>query len=122
MALAAFRDERQESNPTITCEDFFVEFGDYLENQVSPEVRDRKSTRLNSSHLVISYAVICLKKKTSELQSPCNLVCRLLLEKKNHMVIDGEFDIIESTASQLSNDDIPNRVLAACPQLLAHHT
>src|SRR5256885_12437961 len=28
---------------------------------------DRKSTRLNSSHLVISYAVFCLKKKTTEL-------------------------------------------------------
>src|SRR5688500_19557260 len=27
--------------------------------------RDRKSTRLNSSHLVISYAVFCLKKKNS---------------------------------------------------------
>src|SRR2546426_4786792 len=27
------------------------------------EVLDRKSTRLNSSHLVISYAVFCLKKK-----------------------------------------------------------
>src|SRR5256885_17207965 len=27
------------------------------------EHRDRKSTRLNSSHLVISYAVFCLKKK-----------------------------------------------------------
>src|ERR1039457_5862736 len=27
-------------------------------------VIDRKSTRLNSSHLVISYAVFCLKKKT----------------------------------------------------------
>src|SRR5256885_12229929 len=27
--------------------------------------QDRKSTRLNSSHLVISYAVFCLKKKTS---------------------------------------------------------
>src|SRR5256885_3622982 len=26
-------------------------------------MRDRKSTRLNSSHLVISYAVFCLKKK-----------------------------------------------------------
>src|SRR5256885_17014564 len=26
---------------------------------------DRKSTRLNSSHLVISYAVFCLKKKIS---------------------------------------------------------
>src|SRR5256885_9863933 len=27
------------------------------------DARDRKSTRLNSSHLVISYAVFCLKKK-----------------------------------------------------------
>src|SRR5256885_11407239 len=29
----------------------------------SRRLRDRKSTRLNSSHLVISYAVFCLKKK-----------------------------------------------------------
>src|SRR2546426_8358563 len=28
---------------------------------------DRKSTRLNSSHLVISYAVFCLKKKNKKL-------------------------------------------------------
>src|SRR5205807_4106514 len=28
--------------------------------------RDRKSTRLNSSHLVISYAVFCLKKKNKQ--------------------------------------------------------
>src|SRR5258708_14235238 len=27
--------------------------------------KDRKSTRLNSSHQIISYAVFCLKKKTS---------------------------------------------------------
>src|SRR5256885_3688528 len=31
----------------------------------STACRDRKSTRLNSSHLVISYAVFCLKKKKS---------------------------------------------------------
>src|SRR3989454_4641389 len=29
--------------------------------------RDRKSTRLNSSHLVISYAVFCLKKKKNKI-------------------------------------------------------
>src|SRR5258707_10606358 len=29
-----------------------------------PATRDRKSTRLNSSHANISYAVFCLKKKT----------------------------------------------------------
>src|SRR5690349_23715586 len=30
-----------------------------------PEQPDRKSTRLNSSHVEISYAVFCLKKKTN---------------------------------------------------------
>src|SRR5690554_7600767 len=34
--------------------------------------KDRKSTRLNSSHVRISYAVFCLKKKTSD-QSPCHI-------------------------------------------------
>src|SRR2546426_8390637 len=33
-------------------------------------IADRKSTRLNSSHLVISYAVFCLKKKNHEASSP----------------------------------------------------
>src|SRR2546426_8335913 len=32
--------------------------------QIVEKPTDRKSTRLNSSHLVISYAVFCLKKKT----------------------------------------------------------
>src|SRR2546426_3732909 len=32
--------------------------------------RDRKSTRLNSSHLVISYAVFCLKKKKNARPPP----------------------------------------------------
>src|SRR5256885_10996866 len=37
----------------------------------TPGIReDRKSTRLNSSHLVISYAVFCLKKKTPRRSSP----------------------------------------------------
>src|SRR5256885_10933570 len=31
-------------------------------------VEDRKSTRLNSSHLVISYAVFCLKKKNQPIK------------------------------------------------------
>src|SRR5256885_7401404 len=37
-------------------------------------IKDRKSTRLNSSHLVISYAVFCLKKKKTTLHiasRPC---------------------------------------------------
>src|SRR5690625_3987689 len=32
-------------------------------NSMTPVSRDRKSTRLNSSHVAISYAVFCLKKK-----------------------------------------------------------
>src|SRR5256885_7987518 len=41
--------------------------------------RDRKSTRLNSSHLVISYAVFCLKKKkTAE-----NVQCKYSSEKSD---------------------------------------
>src|SRR2546426_2221541 len=34
---------------------------------VMSNTSDRKSTRLNSSHLVISYAVFCLKKKKIDL-------------------------------------------------------
>src|SRR2546426_9225826 len=41
----------------------FVRVGEALEIWVSKQFIDRKSTRLNSSHLVISYAVFCLKKK-----------------------------------------------------------
>src|SRR5438477_4617450 len=45
-----------------------VHFGDRLvENQ------DRKSTRLNSSHMSISYAVFCLKKKKKINTKPQNV-------------------------------------------------
>src|SRR3989454_7926604 len=37
--------------------------GDGLRPRSGAREEDRKSTRLNSSHLVISYAVFCLKKK-----------------------------------------------------------
>src|SRR5256885_10840131 len=39
---------------------------------------DRKSTRLNSSHLVISYAVFCLKKKKNNhgIVDACGMRCR----------------------------------------------
>src|SRR5256885_10765996 len=36
---------------------------------VKTNFADRKSTRLNSSHLVISYAVFCLKKKKTDVYS-----------------------------------------------------
>src|SRR5205807_7636099 len=44
--------QRRERLPVITLLD---------------EIADRKSTRLNSSHLVISYAVFCLKKKKTSI-------------------------------------------------------
>src|SRR5690625_4077746 len=40
-------------------------------NDVSMYVQDRKSTRLNSSHVAISYAVFCLKKKKKENYGHC---------------------------------------------------
>src|SRR2546422_3095582 len=48
--------------PIIKNKLFF--FGDYLgQRNATPNALDRKSTRLNSSHGYISYAVFCLKKK-----------------------------------------------------------
>src|SRR5256885_4116053 len=37
------------------------------ETHTTVKIKDRKSTRLNSSHLVISYAVFCLKKKNKRM-------------------------------------------------------
>src|SRR5207249_11392833 len=39
-----------------------IEAGPRIMSREDPDVRDRKSTRLNSSHVSISYAVFCLKK------------------------------------------------------------
>src|SRR5688500_6210710 len=44
--------ERMKSGPGVL----------WLDSASAAVTRDRKSTRLNSSHLVISYAVFCLKK------------------------------------------------------------
>src|SRR5256885_3353998 len=46
---------------------------------------DRKSTRLNSSHLVISYAVFCLKKKKKNLPSPSAFMYHLHLPIPLHL-------------------------------------
>src|SRR5256885_3401215 len=42
---------------------FFLDHSEVIPAQAVIDGEDRKSTRLNSSHLVISYAVFCLKKK-----------------------------------------------------------
>src|SRR3712207_8408589 len=41
------------------------------------ELLDRKSTRLNSSHANISYAVFCLKKKNNI------IICTIILQRTN---------------------------------------
>src|SRR2546426_4991901 len=46
-----------------------AELGVLLRRKQVPARLDRKSTRLNSSHLVISYAVFCLKKKKKKIYS-----------------------------------------------------
>src|SRR5256885_13248607 len=59
--LALDRFDRHRHIPEIDRE---VMVPGVLERRLAPRnARDRKSTRLNSSHLVISYAVFCLKKK-----------------------------------------------------------
>src|SRR5258708_26481610 len=47
---------------------------DTTQRRAHPTHPDRKSTRLNSSHQIISYAVFCLKKKNTK--SKTNSVCR----------------------------------------------
>src|SRR2546426_4470309 len=44
---------------------------------------DRKSTRLNSSHLVISYAVFCLKKKKKK--NACEALVESIHRLSSHM-------------------------------------
>src|SRR5690242_21004325 len=47
------------------------EHGDGREHSSSRQGADRKSTRLNSSHMSISYAVFCLKKKKKKKKNQC---------------------------------------------------
>src|SRR5207248_5352417 len=49
-----------------------------LHDQLRQRVQDRKSTRLNSSHRTISYAVFCLKKKKK------SHICQLTLPPSLH--------------------------------------
>src|SRR5947209_17332129 len=60
----------------------------YQSRFVEPDWRDRKSTRLNSSHANISYAVFCLKKKK---KNNNNEVSRPSLGKLNLRSGDSDF-------------------------------
>src|SRR5258708_18706996 len=47
---------------------------------------DRKSTRLNSSHQIISYAVFCLKRKSTRLNSSHQIISYAVFCLKNKSV------------------------------------
>src|SRR5438034_8665210 len=59
---ALFRSRRQRRQGDGQREGRLPQGGRALPRDAGPR-QDRKSTRLNSSHTVISYAVFCLKKK-----------------------------------------------------------
>src|SRR5256885_10487169 len=67
-----------------------------LFSQVAVVTRDNLSVKANGNKLaIVDPKAARSEEHTSELQSPCNLVCRLLLEKKknirhmNSLAIDG---------------------------------
>src|SRR2546427_9557049 len=63
-----FRSRNPLADPTVASKETFVlPFAWRSEGHCSGGHRDRKSTRLNSSHSQISYAVFCLKKKKKKL-------------------------------------------------------
>src|SRR5690554_7709734 len=69
------RQPQQKTNKVEMCSDFTaIRIGAYMPmiskiklpempGRIMAEIADRKSTRLNSSHVRISYAVFCMKKK-----------------------------------------------------------
>src|SRR2546430_6368152 len=65
-------------------------------------VRDRKSTRLNSSHSQISYAVFCLKKKTHD----------IILASPRHKDISGD-PLVLPTVQPPDHDHSAVRCIAA---------
>src|SRR5256886_3782649 len=58
-------------------------------SQILAQVQDRKSTRLNSSHSQISYAVFCLKKKN-------------LAHNLGSMVLVGRIGVLNDRSSLMS--------------------
>src|SRR5438067_8429184 len=70
--------------------------------------RDRKSTRLNSSHVSISYAVFCLKKKKKNNKTNT--------QKNNHTKLETLYNITKSNTthhdpnSEISTDNPPTNI------------
>src|SRR2546421_1323985 len=84
--------------------------------------RDRKSTRLNSSHDQISYAVFCLKKKKNTEQYPWKTNMRDVTSDAHGMASDALR--VDEYARKLSRRSDARRDLAtlhAQQGLLSHH-
>src|SRR5438067_5091153 len=64
IALAQFTRHRSKNARAARIQ-IFIDNHDCI---IDKDLKDRKSTRLNSSHVSISYAVFCLKKKKNNIQ------------------------------------------------------
>src|SRR5256885_10908344 len=69
---------------------------------------DRKSTRLNSSHLVISYAVFCLKKKTTAATARAPRGCGRRRDRKSTRLNSSHshiaYDVFSLTKTNICTD------------------
>src|SRR3989442_9584759 len=68
------RSHLEEPDITVPIGPVVLDAPHQARQQAPSQVRDRKSTRLNSSHVRISYAVFCLKKKKNKkiIRSVCH--------------------------------------------------
>src|SRR5437667_7652929 len=71
-------DRRQQNIPDDRVQCF---------DRIGDDHSDRKSTRLNSSHITISYAVFCLKKKKNKTQKINS--SRVVLRWRRAALVDG---------------------------------
>src|SRR5256885_9738409 len=82
-----FRSASRTRRPSGVRMGMFCRLGSLLDRRPVTATADRKSTRLNSSHLVISYAVFCLKKK-QWLSIRVILFIIMILLCVHHLVLD----------------------------------
>src|SRR5699024_11445448 len=70
-------DELESKNIHVVSNETLSNYSDAMDDimqafmEIVDDVEDRKSTRLNSSHVSISYAVFCLKKKKNKQGGCC---------------------------------------------------
>src|SRR3954463_15729316 len=74
---------------------------------------DRKSTRLNSSHTIISYAVFCLKKKNKRQVFPgdkhySNYILGLLINSGSHPLFNNIFFFNDTATTEIYPLSLPD--------------